>query len=162
MRKTLAIALAALSIGVAAPSRADPPTDPTDIAYIRELIADNVPLLKSEDDMVKRGRGIASYLSQHADEDGVATVYQNNEHDGFAQRDVTVMILDASRFYISPMVPGEVFMPLLREYVGTHPEMPGQRHFTQPTVVHRTGDRRRAGRAVGPCAATGKPIGTHG
>jgi hypothetical protein len=138
MRKTLAIALAALSIGVAAPSRADPPTDPTDIAYIRELIADNVPLLKSEDDMVKRGRGIASYLSQHADEDGVATVYQNNERDGFSQTDVTMMIIPATRLYISDMVSGQVFMPLLREYVGTHPEMPGQRHFTQPTLVPPT------------------------
>jgi hypothetical protein len=119
MGKALVITLAALAIAGAAPSHADP-TDPTDIAFIRSIISWNVPILKSEDDMVKRGQGIASYLSQHLNEDGIDTVFQNNERDGFRLGAVDMLTINAAHFY----APDNqiAITQLVRQHVAAHPE----------------------------------------
>jgi hypothetical protein len=119
MRATLVIALAALAIAGAAPSYADP-TDPTDIQFIRSIISWHVPILKSEDDMVKRGRGIASYLSQHLNEDGIDTVFRNNEGDGFKLGQVDMLTINAAHFYAPNDQPA--IETLVRQHVAAHPE----------------------------------------
>jgi hypothetical protein len=113
------VALLAVAIGESIPSFADP-TDPADIRYIGMITSNYVPILKSKDDMVQRGRGIASYLSDHPDADGIATVYRNNERDGFTQTNVSMMVMAGANVYARDHL--IAIETLERQYVAAHPE----------------------------------------
>jgi|SRR5271166_343222 len=140
MRKVFAIALAGLVIGFAllacthsssssssmrSTSTVPFQADANDVRYVRELIADNV-CVPDRDAMAERGRGIANYLSRYPNANAVAEVFQENEREGFIRRDVSLMIIVGMSAY-APQMAGSVD-PLVRQYVGTHPEFPAPSH----------------------------------
>ena len=86
------------------------------------ITSNHVPILKSTDDMAKRGRGIASYLSDHPDADGITTVYRNNERDGFSQTNVSMMVMAGANVYARDHL--IAIETLARQYVASHPEVP--------------------------------------
>ena len=112
------ITLLGVATAEAVPAFADP-TDPADIGFIRMITSNYVPIVKSADDMAKRGRGIASYLGDHPDADGITTVYRNNERDGFSRANVSMMVFAAANAYgRDHLISMET---LARQYVAAHP-----------------------------------------
>jgi hypothetical protein len=124
----LIAAVGAATFGAVAPTVHADPTDPTDVAFVRAIKGQNLPILKSYDDMVKRGQGIASYMSQNLNADGMDTVFRNNENDGFTLGQVDVLVMDAAYFY----APNNriAIETLMRQHVAAHPEEQLPRHGT--------------------------------
>jgi hypothetical protein len=118
-----ATALIAAAVGAAtfcavAPVVHADPTDPTDVAFVQALKAQSMPVLKSYDDMVKRGQGIASYMSQNLNADAMDTVYRNNENDGLTFFQVNQLVTDAANYY----APNNrtAILALMREHWAAH------------------------------------------
>jgi hypothetical protein len=126
----IAAAVGAATFAAVAPTVHADPTDPTDVAFVRVIKGQNLPILKSYDDMVKRGQGIASYMSQNLNADAMDTVFRNNENDGFTLGQVDMLVMDAAKFY----APDNriAIETLMRQHVAAHPEEQLPRHGTAP------------------------------